>query len=512
VVTSYLELEVELLPEGTKGDLRRIAAELVEEWNLVPERQSKFERALALFPHGMELDTSAGGGGAVHLRKEERVAVEHLALEREVIARRARVLLAWDDGLTREEMAQRSGLSQGRVRYWVNEFSRKRMGVFPPEAVERVTEDSIATPEASEDEAGGGVGQPIPKEAATVTRVASVEESPRQHQQIELLDKPGIEPEDPMSEAGRKILRFHFRRMLYNEPGTRLGEDVEALHDMRVATRRMRAAFQVFGAYYRPKAAARYSKGLKRTGGALGAVRDLDVFREKTGGYVETLPASERGGLDGFASILEQQREAARERMLGYLDSKKYARFSDRFGRFVETEGMDSLAVTLDGDEPRPYHVRYVAPMTVFERLANMRAYDEWVAIPNPPVARLHSLRIACKRFRYTLEFFREVLGPDTNRIIEEVVVMQDHLGDLQDAAVASGILRDYLNWGTWGRSDTGRSRPSLAAPVIAPGVAAYLAAKQAELQHLLETFPQEWQRLTGPGFSQQVADAVSVL
>jgi CHAD domain-containing protein len=104
------------------------------------------------------------------------------------------------------------------------------------------------------------------------------------------------------------------------------------------------------------------------------------------------------------------------------------------------------------------------------------------------------------------------VLGPDTNRIIEEVVVMQDHLGDLQDAAVASGILRDYLNWGTWGRSDTGRSRPSLAAPVIAPGVAAYLAAKQAELQHLLETFPQEWQRLTGPGFSQQVADAVSVL
>ncbi len=50
-----------------------------------------------------------------------------------------------------------------------------------------------------------------------------------------------------MSEAGRKTFRFHFRRMVYNEPGTRLGEDIEAMHDMRVATRRMRAAFRVFG-------------------------------------------------------------------------------------------------------------------------------------------------------------------------------------------------------------------------------------------------------------------------
>jgi hypothetical protein len=138
VASSYLELEAELLPEGKEDDLRSIVAELVEEWNLVPERQSKFERALALFPQGMVLDTSAERGAPARLSKEERVAVEHLALERDVIARRARVLLAWDDGLSREEMAQRSGLSHGRVRYWVSQFSQKRMSVFPPEAVARV--------------------------------------------------------------------------------------------------------------------------------------------------------------------------------------------------------------------------------------------------------------------------------------------------------------------------------------------------------------------------------------
>jgi CHAD domain-containing protein len=315
-----------------------------------------------------------------------------------------------------------------------------------------------------------------------------------------------------MSEAGRKTFRFHFRRMLYNEPGTRLGEDIEALHDMRVATRRMRAAFQVFAEYYEPKAVAPYQKGLKRTGRALGAVRDLDVFRERTQAYLDTLPPSQQGGLEDFLSVLELQRETARERMIAYLDGEKYLRFTNQFGQFVETEGMGSLAPTFNGDAPRPYHVWHVAPMAVYQRLANVRAYDEWVTIPDPPVARLHALRIACKRLRYTLEFFREVLGPDTKELIEEVVVLQDHLGDLQDAVVASGILRDFLIWGTWGPSGADSSRPSPAVQVIAPGVAAYLAAKQSDLQYLLDTFPQEWQRLTGPDFSQRVADAVSVL
>ena len=58
--------------------------------------------------------------------------------------------------------------------------------------------------------------------------------------------KPGLKIDDTMAEGARKTLYFHFRRMLYHEPGTRLGQDIEELHDMRVATRRMRAAIRVF--------------------------------------------------------------------------------------------------------------------------------------------------------------------------------------------------------------------------------------------------------------------------
>ena len=324
---------------------------------------------------------------------------------------------------------------------------------------------------------------------------------------IELLSAPGIEPDDPMSEAGRKTLRFHYRRMVYNEPGTRLGQDIEALHDMRVATRRMRAAFRVFGQYFGPKAARSYQKGLKRTGRALGPVRDLDVFRAKIQDYLATLPPLQQHDLDRFLEVLERHRDSLREGMNAYLDSKTYARFRERFGEFVETEGMESRPIVFDDGEPPPYRVRHVAPVVIYQRLAAVRAYDEWVSIPDPPPERLHSLRIACKRLRYTLEFFREVLGPDTGALIKSIVTIQDHLGALQDAVVARGLLTDYLEWGVWGHDTASRARPEEAVDV--PGVEAYLAAKQAELAHLLEGFPEVWRRVQEEEFSQMVAEAI---
>ena len=73
-------------------------------------------------------------------------------------------------------------------------------------------------------------------------------------------EAPKISADEPMSEAGRKILYTHFCRMVENEEGTRSGEDPEALHDMRVATRRMRAAFQLFEPYFAHKALAPFGE------------------------------------------------------------------------------------------------------------------------------------------------------------------------------------------------------------------------------------------------------------
>jgi CHAD domain-containing protein len=325
---------------------------------------------------------------------------------------------------------------------------------------------------------------------------------------VELLASPGILPDEPMSEAGRKVLRFHYRRMVFHEPGTRQGEDVEALHDMRVATRRMRAALRVFGTYYKPKARARFRKGLRRTGQALGPVRDLDVFRTKIAQYQVTLPDSQRGDLERFLNVLEARRDTARERMIRYLDGDKYALFVERFGLFVETEGQGSRSPE-PSDRPVPYRVCHVVPMAVYRRLAAVRAFDEWVTIPNPPPSRLHQLRISCKRLRYTLEFFKEVLGPSTGILIKEIVAVQDHLGSLQDAVVAGAILGEYLSEGIWrqlpGETGTG-------VPAVPVGVQVYLSAKEAEKQSLIASFPEIWQRIVNQDFSRMVAESVAVL
>jgi inorganic triphosphatase YgiF len=126
---------------------------------------------------------------------------------------------------------------------------------------------------------------------------------------------PDIRPDDPMNKAGRKTLRLHFERMLAHKAGTQLGEDIEELHDMRVATRRMRAAFRLFSPYFDPKTIQPYLKGLRQIGRALGPVRDLDVFEDKAQQYLATLPTGQADVPDGLLAAWQIERVSAREQM-----------------------------------------------------------------------------------------------------------------------------------------------------------------------------------------------------
>ncbi len=126
---SYFELEVELKGDGVEADLAALAAELAGVWGLVPEPRAKFERALAL------VDASAEGAG-LRLSPAERAALERHAAGADLLARRAQVVLLWADGLPTSEIALRTGLSVGRVRFWLREFRKDRLGIFHGEAIQ----------------------------------------------------------------------------------------------------------------------------------------------------------------------------------------------------------------------------------------------------------------------------------------------------------------------------------------------------------------------------------------
>ena len=319
----------------------------------------------------------------------------------------------------------------------------------------------------------------------------------------QISEAAGILPSDLLVEAGRKVMRFQFAQMLAHEAGTRLGDDIEELHDMRVATRRLRASFEVFQDAFQPKVLKRHLKGLRLTGRTLGQVRDLDVLIDNAGGYLASLPEEQREGLAPLIAGWQQDRSRYQAELLAYLDSPDYLEFKFSFNRFVNTPGEGALPQDLG--HPVPSLVQEQVPVLVYSRLAAARAYDQ--LIPNASLEQLHMLRIEFKKFRYTVEFFREVLGSEAQEIIDFLKKVQDHLGALNDANVATQLLRTFLD--EW---DERQAALPIAERPNPQGIVAYLAYQHAERFRLMQAFHQVWGKFIQLGFRQTLAQAVSVL
>ncbi|MFN2286298.1 MAG: CHAD domain-containing protein [Anaerolineae bacterium] len=297
---------------------------------------------------------------------------------------------------------------------------------------------------------------------------------------------PGIVASDSMAEAARKTLRFHMQCMVENETGTQAGVDIEALHDMRVATRRMRTAFYVLAYAIDADATASYQKELKRTGRLLGRVRDLDVFREKTEAYLGAFAKSIPPDLTLLMSAWDTEHTRARSKLLKYLNSERYAQFKHAFTAYLESP-LSPISTS-----NRAQRVAIAVPDLIAARLVEFYNCKTKLDQPNAELTDYHQMRIVTKYLRYTLEYFREVLGPEVEQAIEELKALQDHLGALQDTVVACTHLHNVITWGTWQHPQEEHLRWT-PTPVDAPDVAAYLEFRQTERHRLVRTFPEIW-------------------
>ena len=242
-----------------------------------------------------------------------------------------------------------------------------------------------------------------------------------------------IEADATIGAVALAVLRRHFSALLAKEPGTRLGDDIEQLHDMRVASRRLRAALTLF-ADVLPPSGAELRAELGWIGKTLGAVRDVDVQLEQLDGWLVEIPEIDRGALTRLRSLLEQQRAMAREAMLEVFDSRRYAAFVTQFGRLVRVR-----APSRSGHAALP--ARSVAPELVELRFRQVRKAASQIR-PDSEPAEYHRLRIRCKRFRYALEFVADVYPDHTRPLIRRLAALQDVLGLHQDAEVAIDRLR----------------------------------------------------------------------
>jgi CHAD domain-containing protein len=232
-----------------------------------------------------------------------------------------------------------------------------------------------------------------------------------------------------VGELADAVLRKHVATFLWNEPGTRLGDDPECLHDMRVAARRLRAALKLFRGAYPEGVADRLRQELGDSGRALGEVRDLDVFLAEIGRRRSGLLLVSGAAFDPLRDLLAEEREVARARMTETLDSPPFAALKRDLVGLLQPGPSTDLA-----ESTRP--VGRFGARAIRQAHAKMLRLGRRIGETTPP-AEYHELRILGKRLRYTLEFLQDVYGSPVKEIIPVLVEVQDVLGLHQDAQVS---------------------------------------------------------------------------
>jgi CHAD domain-containing protein/uncharacterized protein YjbK len=306
----------------------------------------------------------------------------------------------------------------------------------------------------------------------------------------------GVVPEDSMPEAARKVLAFHFAKMQKREAGARSGTDAEDLHDMRVATRRLRAAWRVFDGAFKAGRTKKIRRHLETVADRLGAVRDLDVLIEGLADYSVGLNPDQRPGLEPLDSLWRRQRNAARAQLIAELDSPAYEAFISEMQLFLQA-GANAAATV--GSPTSPHRVRDQAASRVWAAYEGVRAYEQ--VLPWADVETLHDLRITTKWLRYTLEFLGETMGPDAALTLQRTVVLQDHLGALNDADVAAKLARDVLV-----------ARAGELSKAEADSIGAYLHSREREVARRRRALGPIWRAVNGAPFRRALGRATAAL
>ena len=186
----------------------------------------------------------------------------------------------------------------------------------------------------------------------------------------------------------------------------------------------------------------------------------------------------ERDALAELSVLLERERDAARAAMLSGLDSVRWERLAKGLAAMVQQgPARRSLATRAPAviGMPELIEERHVAVAKAARR-----------AKRSGVVSDFHRLRIRCKRLRYALEFSSEIYGGRTARYVRRLTALQDELGLMQDAEVASLRLADLA---------TGKAGLSAATVFVIGGVA---ERHRHEVNRLLKRLPKELARVGG--------------
>ena len=246
---------------------------------------------------------------------------------------------------------------------------------------------------------------------------------------------PAVRAMEPVAKRVEAVVRISIAadvaRLVSSDPVARLGEDVEGVHQARVASRRLRSHLATYADVLRKGPTSRLSRELRWLGRSLGSVRDLDVLRDRLARSVRAIDPLARA--DGLAllRLADEEREGAAEGLEAVLTSARYTALLERLARLVTSPPLTPRAA----DPATPFFHEVVGA-----RYAAVR--DAIDALPLAPAdTELHAVRIIAKRARYAAEAATRVLPPPCGRFAKRVTELCDVLGDLNDGVRMSQWL-----------------------------------------------------------------------
>lgn len=245
-----------------------------------------------------------------------------------------------------------------------------------------------------------------------------------------------LDPPMASREAFQVIGRTLLRAMRQNEAGLRADLDTEFLHDFRVAIRRQRSAFGLFGAAVDATALEPFRQAFRQLGRLTGPLRDLDAELLDRDHRLTLLPADLHAGLAPRFARLAERRVQELDRLRRALAGPDYRGLVAHWEAFLADPPAGPLA-----DLP----LLDLARRRLRQR--HRRALNDGRAItPDSPDQDLHRLRIQCKKLRYLLEFTRTVFPPrDVAWLIRHLKKLQDNLGEFNDLSIQRAELADAL-------------------------------------------------------------------
>jgi triphosphatase len=259
----------------------------------------------------------------------------------------------------------------------------------------------------------------------TVTQMSSVMPSAQQ--------KEPATASMSIVEVALANLRCYWSAWHRHEPGTRLGDDPEELHDMRVAGRRMDAILRQFRSSL-PASLLQVRPALKTVLRALGHARDPDVALGDLETFSRELPKSDRESVEPLKQHLLSERGRARAQMLSVLDSMWVQKNLRQLGSLLAAPS----AVSQQSSGELALHL---APELIRRRYRKLRKGADLLTSTSS-VEAYHQVRGQVKKFRYALEAVAVIYGNPADGMLRALRRWQETLGVQQDAAIAGRRLK----------------------------------------------------------------------